>query len=80
MSENHRPLSFILFPRKIFEMAKILRLVRDTLDKLQPLGCNDKLTELTPIAVVVSVASLRYVLTILLEIIKAYDLVQWTRS
>ena len=73
---NHRPLRLILSIRKIFEMGTTERLVRESPDEIQQYGFNEKSMALTPVALVVSAASLRYVLTILLDLIKAYDLVR----
>ncbi|KAL3917254.1 MAG: hypothetical protein SGILL_004801 [Bacillariaceae sp.] len=57
-------------------MGTTVRLVRECPDELEQHGFNEKSMALTPIALVVSAASLRYVLTILLDLVKAYDLVQ----
>lgn len=50
--------------------------MRKSLDELQHFGLNEKSMALMPIAMFVSAASLHYAITIFLNLIKAYDLVQ----
>ena len=73
---NNRPLRLILIIRKIYEMGTTVRLVRERPDDLEQHGFAEKAMALTPVALVVSAASLHYVLTFLLDLVKAYDLVQ----
>ena len=73
---NNRPLRLVLILRKIFEMGTTVRMVRECPDELEQYGFNEKSMALTPVAMVVSAASMSYVMTILLDLIKAYDLVQ----
>ena len=73
---NNRPLRLILILRKIFEMGTTVRLVKECPDEIEQHGFNENSMALTPVAMLVSAASLSYVMTILLDLIKAYDLVQ----
>ena len=73
--------------RKIFEMGTTVRMVREFPDEIEKHRFNENFMALTPVAMVVSAASLSYVMTILLNLIKAYDPVQrdqvmnmWARS
>lgn len=62
MPANHRPLRPILILRKLFEMRTTERLVRETPDELEEYGFNEKSMALTPVELVVSAASPRYVI------------------
>lgn len=49
---------------------------RQDYDENEQYCCNDKSMDMTSVAMVVSAASLHYVITNLLDLINAYDLVQ----
>ena len=73
---NHRPLRLILILRKVFEMGTTDMLVREKPDELEQYGFIEKTMAEAAAAMVMAAASLPHVITILLDLIKAYYLVQ----
>lgn len=76
MPANNRWLRLTLIMRKNLEMGKTVKLVTEYPDEPEQHRFNEKSMALPPIAMVVSAATLHYVLKILLNLIKSYDLVQ----
>ena len=73
---NHRPLRLILILRKVFEMATTDMLVREKPDELEQFGFIERTMAESAAAMVMASASMPHIITILLDLIKAYDLVQ----
>jgi len=73
---NHRPLRLILIMRKIFEMGTTTRLVKEKPDELEQYGFIARTMAESAAAMVMATASRPHIITILLDLIKAYDLVQ----
>ena len=73
---NYRPLRLIPVIRKIFEMGTTVRLVREKPDELEQFGFIARTMAESAAAMVTSAASQPHIITILLDLIKAYDLVQ----
>lgn len=76
MPANNRPLLLILILRNIFEMDSTVNLVTECPGEVEQHGFNEKSVAMTPIAMVVSAASMHYVIKILLDLFKGYDQVQ----
>lgn len=73
---NNRSLRLILILRTRFKMTTTVKLITECPNYLQQYYLNKKSMALTPVAIVVSAASQHYVMKILLDLIKALDLVQ----
>lgn len=72
----HHPLRLILILRKAFEMRKTVRLAKEKSDKLKQFCFIEKTMAAAAAAIMLSAESLQYIITILLDLIKAYILVQ----
>ena len=73
---KHRPLRLILIVRKVFEMGTVARLVDEKPDELEQFGFIERTMAESAAAMVISTVTLPHMITILLDLIKAYDLVQ----
>lgn len=73
---NNRPPRLILILRKIFDMGTTVGLVEEYPDELEQYGFNEKSMPFKLVAMVLSAATMRYGMSILLHLIKSYDLVQ----
>ena len=73
---NHRPLRLILIARKSFETGKVARLEDEKPDELEKFGCIERTMAKSAAAMVMSTVTFPNMITILLDLIKAYDLVQ----
>lgn len=74
--DKNRSLRLILILRKTFEMETTVKLVKEFPDEVEQHGFKKKSMALISLAMVLSADSLHYVMTILLDLIKAYDLAQ----
>lgn len=62
--------------RKIFEMGNTVKLVTECPDEVEKHGFIENFLALSPVAIGVSAASLQCVMKILMDLIRAYHLLQ----
>lgn len=74
--DSHRPLRLILILRKVFEMGTTVRLVNEQPYELEQFGFIEKSMVEAAAVIAMSAASMQHVITILLDVVNAYDLVQ----